>query len=332
MIRHRPEEDRIVVMGLRESTLEKVFNALLGAMVLAALAASPIFAADTEGRKSFDDVDLRPSLPSVATLASASSTNTRVDLDLLTRVSGYEPNRTHLGSQTVNPEPIAPNTNHPVLRAIRREASGEEFLRVELVRQLTEELPGGGFGVTLERVNMKPPHEFPEGDWTVNYDLRLPAKGVGTVVFTGRIMQAGREIKRFGGSATIDRRANGVQVRRLIRRGERIGPADLVTMPAKLTQLPNDAFQNHESLTGTAARSELRPGVWLTGRMLELPTAVRTRQLVTMRLKNGGIEVNCKGVVKQNGALGDIIRVQSIQSDREVMARVISREIVEVVF
>lgn len=332
MIRHSHEEDRIVVMGVRESTLEKIFNALLGAFVLAALAASPIFAADTDGRKSFEVADLRPALPSLATFANTSSPNTRINLDLLTRVSDHEPNRTQFVLRTVNPEPLERTADHPVLRAIRREASGEEFLRAELVRQLKDELPGGGFGVTLERVRMTPPREFPQGEWTVNYDLRLPSKGVGTVVFTGRIMQAGREVKRFGGSAMIDRRANGVQVRRLIRRGERIGPDDLITMPAKLSRLPNDAFQSHESLTGTAARSELRPGVWLTGRMLELPTVVRTRQLVTMRLKNGGIEVNCKGVVKQNGALGEIIRVQSVQSNREVMARVISRELVEVVF
>ena len=130
----------------------------------------------------------------------------------------------------------------------------------------------------------------------------------------------------------MDRIVTGVQSRRIIRRGDRVTAGDLTTLRGRLSQLPRGAFTEHESLIGTIAQRELRPGEWLTGRMIDRPDVVKARQVVTIGLAHGPIQITCKGISQQGGSPGDIIRVKNLSSQREVLARVVNKDLVEVVF
>jgi flagella basal body P-ring formation protein FlgA len=206
----------------------------------------------------------------------------------------------------------------------------EAFER-ELQRQLRAALPGGGQGVLIQRPRLPLGFEHPQAPWTAELDFKLPLKGVGAVPFAGTIREEGGPARRVTGLVEIDRAAMGVQARRLIRRGERIDPEDLTAFGAPLSHLPTDAVQSVESASGCAARREIRPGLWITGGMLENPKVVRRRQAVLMRLSRGPLTITTKGLAMENGAVGDVIRVQNSGSGRQVMARILDREVVQVV-
>lgn len=211
-------------------------------------------------------------------------------------------------------------------------ATAMDTLRSELFRQLKEAIPGRDEDVVFDNLTLPQNFELPEGPWRVDFNFKLPQRGTGTVIFAGAITEAGQSTKRFTGSIVMDRMAVGVQVKRLIRRGEKVGPDDLTVLKARLGDLPSDALSKVEILIDKAARSEIRPGVWLTGKMLDLPELIKSRQSVTMKLRNGPIQITCPGMAKQKGALGDVIRIENTESKKEVMARVISRDVVEVVY
>lgn len=225
--------------------------------------------------------------------------------------------------------PAPPAPQMPITETV---APIARTLESELLRQLHITLPGTPEDVEIEKINFQQDLTLPAEPWEAVFQFRLPQRGVGNVAFTCALTGPDQATQRITGSLTIDRIVTGVQTERVIRRGEPVGPGDLKTLRAKLSQLPPDAFPSVEFLDGTVARSELRPGVWLTGRMLELPTLVKSRQAVTMRLVNGPIHITAKGIAKQNGGLGEIIRIENITSKREVLARVISKDAVEVIY
>lgn len=218
--------------------------------------------------------------------------------------------------------------------AARRGAqlSATDLLKRKLYAQLQAELPGRGDDILIGDLKLPMKINFPDGPWDVDFHFRMPRNGVGRIVYTGIISQNGRPRQRLTGSLSLDRKARGVQVRRLIRRGEIIKPGDLVALETSLSRLPADTFSSVENLAGAAARSELRPGAWLTGRMIESPTIIKRNQVVTMKLERGALHISCKVIAKQKGRTGDIIRVQNIQTGREVPARIISRELVEPIY
>lgn len=219
-----------------------------------------------------------------------------------------------------------------LLSSVEPKPTPEQVIEKEFYSQLRQSLPGRGEGATFGNLRMPMNLDLPEGKWNVRFEFRLPQRGIGTVLGTGTIFQAGRPIQRVTASVLLDREALGLQVRRVVRRGERIRPEDVILMQTSLSQLPSDAVSDFTPALGAAARSEIRPGMWVTGRMLVTPVAVKSRHAVTIRLIEGPIEIVTKGIAKQNGAIGEVIRVENIRSKREVLARVISRDEVEVLF
>jgi flagella basal body P-ring formation protein FlgA len=207
-----------------------------------------------------------------------------------------------------------------------------QTLESELLRQLRIQLPAGGEDIEVERINFHQDITLPAEPWNVDFSFRMPQRGIGNVSFTGAVMGPDQKVQKVTGTLSIDRIAMGVQATRIIRRGEPIGEGDLKRVQARLSQLPPDALPRTDFLVGTEARNEIRPGVFLTGRMLELPTLIKSRQAVTMRLDNGPIQIVAKGIAKQNGSLGDVIRIENPSSKREVLARVIASDTVEVIY
>lgn len=221
---------------------------------------------------------------------------------------------------------------HPLLEAIERESTPNGYLEKELLRQLKRALPGGGEGMVFGNPKLPSDLGLEPGPWEVKFEFRTPRKGIGRAVYSASVIQNERQVRRITGSINLDRMARGVQVRRVVRRGEKLRPGDLVALDARLSLLPKDSFASVEGLVGTAARSEIRPGTWITGRMLKMPTMVKNRQAVTVRLVNGAIRLTTKGTAKQDGVMGEVIRVENGESKREVLARVISHDLVEVVY
>jgi flagella basal body P-ring formation protein FlgA len=205
-------------------------------------------------------------------------------------------------------------------------------LQGELMGALRSRLPEDGREIVISNVKLPANLELDSETWEATFDFRMPSRGVGTAMFSGAIVENGWPGQRFTGSVMLDRKTNGVQVNRLIRRGERVGPDDITVTEGYLSQIPNDAIARPDDIANAVARREIRPGAWITGRMFELPTLVRNRQIVTLKLVNGPILIEAKGVAKQEGALGDVIRVQNVSSKRDVLARVTGTETVEVVF
>lgn len=228
-------------------------------------------------------------------------------------------------------EPVSTDRDR-LLNAIEREATIRTKLETEFLDQLKAALPRDGKGIVFGHLELPGRLEVPQGAWDVRFEFRLPQRGIGRVLGRGTMTLKGKTIKRFTGSVVIDRQAKGLQVNRIIRRGETIGPYDLELLDTTLSQLPTDALTEQVIAAGSRARAELRPGAWLTGRMFELPKLVKRRQLVTLKLINGQIEITSKGVAMEDGRAGDVIRVNNVGSGQEVFGRVIAGNLVEVIY
>lgn len=220
-----------------------------------------------------------------------------------------------------------------MLQAIKSESPSRTTLESMLFDQLRTQLPRLGEGYVFEKVMMPSNIELPSGGWQVNYTFRLPRQGLGSTPFSAGVSDGqGKMIKRFSGSVYLDREARGLQVIHRIRQGERIGHDDLVLVEGRLSQIPRGTFEDYDRIVGTMARNELRPGQWLTDRLVSTPDVVKRGQAVTMRLVRGQLKISAPGIVRQDAGLGELIRVQNAQSGKELYAKVVSNDEVQVIF
>ena len=220
-----------------------------------------------------------------------------------------------------------------LLTSVREEAGRRSTIKSELFDQLRRALPEGSDGHVFEKVNIPDDLELPEAGWDVRFQFRLPTRGIGSAPYSALVTDSDGAIwNRFSGSVWIDREAGGVQVTRVVRRGETIGANDVSLLGTRLSELPRGAFDGETFVVGTTAQRELRPGQWLTEQMVKTPLTVRRGQVVTMCLKRGPLSITAPGIVQQNGARGQVVRVQNAGSQREIFARVISKDEVQVVY
>jgi len=161
-------------------------------------------------------------------------------------------------------------------------------------------MPAGSEGFIFERPIMGDSGKMPATGWKVNYDFHLPARGLGQATFTATVTGADERIlKRLSGSINIDREAQGVQVTRVIRQGETIGPEDIKTLARASRSFPRGAYDESKRIEGTTARVELRPGQWLTEEVVAAQNLVKRNEAVTMRLVHGPIEITTPGLTRQ---------------------------------
>lgn len=219
-----------------------------------------------------------------------------------------------------------------LLETIRQEPTGAGGLESELFEQLRALMPEGSEGFVFERATLpSDAAALPLEGCKVKYDFRLPTRGVGLATYSASVTGPdGKLRKRFTGSVTIDRMAQGVQVTRVIRRGESVSGRDVKLMGTRLSLLPRGAMSELASLEGTVAREELRPGQWLTENSLETPDVIKRGQPVKIQLRRGSIQISAQGLSKQDGAIGEVIRVENLSSRREIHARVLSSDEVQV--
>lgn len=112
--------------------------------------------------------------------------------------------------------------------------------------------------------------------------------------------------------------------------GERLDPALLepALVPARL--LRADALNTLDELDGTEARRRLAAGRPIRRADVQATRLVRRGETVELRYRAPGIELVTLGRAHEDGARGAIIQVANLDSERQLVARVVGPQLVEI--
>jgi len=119
-----------------------------------------------------------------------------------------------------------------------------------------------------------------------------------------------------------------VAVTRAIHRGARIHAEDVKLVAAQETS--DATFNSLEDVIGQEATQALTAGQIVTHSQLQRPTLVERGQAVTVFARTSGITVRTTARAQENGALGDLVAVESLADRARFFARVSGPQEVEV--
>jgi flagella basal body P-ring formation protein FlgA len=118
---------------------------------------------------------------------------------------------------------------------------------------------------------------------------------------------------------------------RTIERGELIGDADLTAMEVDLLDLRPGVLRTEETVEGRLARRSLPPGRPILARDVKAVPAVERKAVVTLVAVTGLVRVEAKAKALEEGALGQTVRVQNLDSRKIVTGVVVDRGVVEAI-
>ncbi len=116
-----------------------------------------------------------------------------------------------------------------------------------------------------------------------------------------------------------------------LKRGAVLSAADLVLQESDISGL-EEPFYSFEPLLGKRMKQRVRLGRPLERRQVEFPPLIRRGERVTIQARNPGFLLNALGEARQDGELGETIRVRNNNSQREILCQVQAAGLVSVEF
>ncbi len=123
-----------------------------------------------------------------------------------------------------------------------------------------------------------------------------------------------------------------VKTKRLLQKGKVITSEDLSLEQVDALQVGRRAFIDPDEVIGLMAVRDISQGDILKLNMVKKPAVVKRGDRVLIMAKMGRMKITTPGIVREKGFKGSMIRVQNINSKKEVYARVIDSNTVEVNF
>jgi len=166
------------------------------------------------------------------------------------------------------------------------------------------------------------------GGGTVRLSLETPVEGgveaVAALTLDPRTGRFAALVDQQGRRLRVEGRAwTEVQVpvpNRRLAPGEVIGAADLSLVPMRPDQLGGRAVLEPAALVGMEVKRTLSPGRLVQAGSVGAPVVVGRNRPVTVEYRSGPLLLTAKGRALQDGGLGDLVRVQNLDSNRTLHA------------
>ena len=151
-----------------------------------------------------------------------------------------------------------------------------------------------------------------------------PAQGfqyLGQGTFRGSIKVDGVLKRAVLCRATVEAYGEVVLPATMIERGRKIGLSDLITERRPLSTAREAHYENPGELLGLMTRSAIAPGQVVLRRSVIAPFVVKRLQTVAVETKVGGLHIQSEARAQGDGAAGDVVTCQNVESKQEFQGR-----------
>jgi flagella basal body P-ring formation protein FlgA len=119
-------------------------------------------------------------------------------------------------------------------------------------------------------------------------------------------------------------------LRRPLRSGSRIQADDIEMRPID-PLVASSIYTDPKDVVNHVLSQSMTTRVPLMPRHLERKWAINADDIVSIRVVQGGIEIEASGIALEAGQVGDTIRILNVSSGSELIGRVVQEKIIEII-
>ncbi len=199
----------------------------------------------------------------------------------------------------------------------------------DFVRKRTEQL---GLEVTIRKIGYRGDLVLPVG--AVSYEVLAPRQweGWGNANLAMLVRVDNRLEKNIPLTVEVEALAEMVVAVRPLERGDVINAGDVALQKRDLAVAPGKVCHALAEVVGKRVRVGMRGNLPVRADYLEKVPLVKSGQLVTIVARNNALYITATGRVRNAAAEGELVQVQNLLSQKEVAARVVDANTVQVEF
>jgi flagellar basal body P-ring formation protein FlgA len=201
--------------------------------------------------------------------------------------------------------------------------SRNEVSRMEVERKIKNHLQVGCFDCDLQIQISSVPSNL-ASDWDLDLNVDLTKNSAMIPIFSNSQPE-----KKGWVVAQIKRYQKVPVLNHAVKMGD-VLTKDMFAFEKRLLQNSRETVLKIEAIEGMQASRFISAGQVLTYADLKKETVVKRGQIVKVLAGTKAIEVSMSGQVEETGAIGDIVRVKNIDSQKVFAARVIDRGVVRI--
>jgi flagella basal body P-ring formation protein FlgA len=123
-----------------------------------------------------------------------------------------------------------------------------------------------------------------------------------------------------------------VIAKRPLPRNRIISIDDIDFVEMDITELPFNILTSSEDVVGKRTKGTINSKTVLRSDLLELPPVVRRGDVVTIIAESGCLKISARGKIKKDGHVGEVLKVENLDSKKAIYAKVVDSETVTVDF
>lgn len=207
----------------------------------------------------------------------------------------------------------------------------------DLIRKAIQEHLASEWGRKIKTVHvtvLEPadPVTIPGGTVELHILPSPTEEGLGRRVFHIEAVANGKPRKTIPVVADITAMIDAVVATRFLKADEVIESGDLKTVEVKVHQVNHPLITDQDEVIGKSASRPLPPDIPLRPAFVKLPVVIKKGDRVLIEARRGGLSIRAYGVTKSSGQIGQTVMVANLDSGRELRARVIAPNLVQVEF
>jgi flagella basal body P-ring formation protein FlgA len=218
-------------------------------------------------------------------------------------------------------------TSALMLTAVAAAAADRVALIVEPIERAIEahiryRMPWNQADVTVRDIHIGDGIELPGGKLTYRI---VPARNedyLGRTLLAVQLLVNGEPARKIWAQAYVSVMTDVVMAVRPLGKRMRIDPDDVVLVRRDLAELAPDTIRRMDEAVGHRTTRTIYPNSVLEAGMITVPPVIRRGDIVRITASAAGMTITATGMAKQQGRIGEAVRVVNTDSNRIITARV----------
>lgn len=211
-------------------------------------------------------------------------------------------------------------------------ASGEKAIKEAVRKHVEDNAPWPRERVRVEFFGPMPEVAGLAGQADLQVRSRAGERYIGRTSFTVRFSKGDTVVREEAVRVRIEVFTDLVVSTREIMRDAVIGSDDVTVTSKWMDTAPAGILTDAAEAVGKKAVMRLNAGTEISRTMLRSAPVVKKGEVVRIVLESGPMVISAVGLCQEDGAKGDLVRVQNISSKKIIFARVMGSSLVRVDF
>jgi flagellar basal body P-ring formation protein FlgA len=240
--------------------------------------------------------------------------------------------RMRLRQEGVYPHSVSVSGKSSVTVIREHSEIGEEEIADAVRAYIAANAPWSSEEMTIAGVRVSGAVTVPPGRVTIHVQAPGRADYLGSVPFSVIVDVDGEYRRKIWAIASIEVTAEVVVTERPINRYQRIEHQDVSVRRVNLADVSSSSIRDIEQALEKRAKRKIGPNEVLRTDMVEFPTLVKRGDRVFIVAESPGLRITTLGEARENGVLGETIRIVNLNSKKSLHGSIIDVNTVRVDF